>query len=394
MHKTYWPLIGLCLFVSYSCQSKSGNMEPIYKTELVETNKITLPIDENTYYLSRSMFHFEENGKEYLHFEHTEKRQYELIVFDLTEKAVSKRIPMTREGPNGILGVCGSRPYNSLNSFMLFQHNVGQLSLINDLGEILRKYQTWHPKGQFVYTEISSFIHWPSFVKDSIVYFHQMGIHPKMKKADWGKLNLFGSLDLRNGKFEWTPLFYPSSLFNCDVKEPAGGYFFSYDYNYKENRLVCAFLESDSLMVTDDLKNVKWYNGKSRYLNKMTPHIAEASEGIKYLKENIEGAAYHNIMYDKYRDVYYRIAELPCKLGEGEYPVGAIPPKAREFSVIIFNKDFRIIGETKFPGNKYFYKMSFIGRDGLYISENNEANPEFDENKLVFACFGLQDLKN
>ena len=382
----------MCLLTLYSCQSGSENMKPVYNSELVEIKKTILPIDENTYYLSRSMFHFEQGDKEFLHFENTEKRQYELIVFDLLEEKVFKRIQMTREGPDGLLGVRGSRPYNNLDNFMLFQHNVGQLSLINDQGEILRRYQTWYPKGEFVYTEISSFIHWPSFVKDSIVYFHQMGIHPNMKKADWGKLNLFGSLDLRNGKFEWIPLFYPSSLFNCDVKEPAGGYFFSYDYNPKEGRLVCGFLESDSLMVTDDFKNVKWYNGKSRYLNSMSPRIAEASEGMKYLKENIEGAAYHHIMYDKYRDVYYRFAEMPCELKRGEYPVGGIPPKAREFSVIIFDKDFRIIGETKFPGNKYFYKMSFVGRDGLYISENNEANPDFDENKLVFACFELQDL--
>ena len=37
--------------------------------------------------------------------------------------------------------------------------------------------------------------------------------------------------------------------------------------------------------------------------------------------------------------------------------------------------------------------MSFVGRDGLYISENNLANPEFDEDKLVFACFKLEDSK-
>lgn len=37
--------------------------------------------------------------------------------------------------------------------------------------------------------------------------------------------------------------------------------------------------------------------------------------------------------------------------------------------------------------------MSFIGRDGLYISENNLGNPEFDEDKLVFTCFTLEDVK-
>lgn len=69
-------------------------------------------------------------------------------------------------------------------------------------------------------------------------------------------------------------------------------------------------------------------------------------------------------------------------------------PRSREFSVIIFNKDLRIIGETKFSENKYDNRISFVGRDGLYISENNLANPEFDEDKLVFACFKLEDMKN
>ena len=96
-------------------------------------------------------------------------------------------------------------------------------------------------------------------------------------------------------------------------------------------------------------------------------------------------------MYDKYRDVYYRFVELPYELKQNESPFD--DPKGREFSIIIIDKDFNIIGETKFPGNKYFYKMSFVGRDGLYISENNLANPEFDEDKLVFACFKLEDIK-
>lgn len=96
-------------------------------------------------------------------------------------------------------------------------------------------------------------------------------------------------------------------------------------------------------------------------------------------------------MYDKYRDVYYRIAELPYELKQNESPFD--DPRGRKFSIIILDKDLDIIGETKFPGNKYFYRMSFVGRDGLYISENNLANPEFDENKLVFACFKLEDVE-
>lgn len=33
--------------------------------------------------------------------------------------------------------------------------------------------------------------------------------------------------------------------------------------------------------------------------------------------------------------------------------------------------------------------MFFVGKKGLYISENNPYNPEFDENRLTFSCFEL-----
>ena len=127
-------------------------------------------------------------------------------------------------------------------------------------------------------------------------------------------------------------------------------------------------------------------------MESIRPILYEASGGIQSLAKLKERGKYHNFMYDKYRNVYYRIAELPYEFKQNESPFD--DPRGREFSIIIFDKDFNIIGETKFPGNKYFYKMSFVGRDGLYISENNLANPEFDEDKLVFACFKLEDLKD
>lgn len=61
--------------------------------------------------------------------------------------------------------------------------------------------------------------------------------------------------------------------------------------------------------------------------------------------------------------------------------------------ILYYNKYYEIIGETKFPGNTYAHHLCFVGKKGLYISENNENNPQFDENKLVFRCFTLQGRK-
>ena len=97
---------------------------------------------------------------------------------------------------------------------------------------------------------------------------------------------------------------------------------------------------------------------------------------------------YSHLMYDKYRKVFYRFALMP---DDNIKPFSNNPHQS--FSIIILNKDYEIIGETKFPGNTYAHHLCFVGKKGLYISENNENNPQFDENKLVFRCFTLQDRK-
>ena len=390
----------ICLF---ACQDSPKESIAIYDIGLAESKKIVLPVDENTYYLSKSIFQFEEDDKEYLLFGNLEKRQHELLIYDIEKQNLHKRIPLEKEGPNGVPGIWGCIPFFDSKTFLVSQHNSGRMSIIDGEGIVVQKYSMRQfsdktkRRGLWVDSRFGvSFFYTPSFIKDSIVYFSngifiQYKINQRLDREVWKTIPMFNSLNLKNGHIHTLPIKYPD-IFEDDVKVPAGGgYEFTYDYNYKQERLVCSLTGYDSIMVTDDLKQVRWYNGKSRYLKSMRPKVYEA-DGFDWLREATENPAYHNIMYDKYRDVYYRIVELPYELKQNESPFDT--PKGREFSIIIFDKDLNIIGETKFPGNKYRYKISFVGRDGLYISEHNLANPEFDENKLVFACFALEDVKD
>ena len=373
----------------FSCSSPSKESTATYDIGLTESKKITLPIDENTYFLSKSIFQFEEDGKEYLHFENSRKGLYEIITFDLEKQDIWKRLPVEQEGPNGIPAMLGSRPFPNSKNYLIFQNMAFRITQMDGNGKVLRNYQLKSP-GRFVRVMLASFCYFPSFVRDSILYFDQPVASRKKRNLD--RYPLFAGLDLKTGELEFAPLDFPKT-FDGDYSHITSGDRFTYDYNYKDNRLVCSFIGSDSVMVTDDLSNTKWYNAKSQFLNSMTPYLNDKDDTVNGIIHNKERPKYWHIMYDKYRDVYYRFAEMPCELAKDEDPYSEFTPKAREFSVIILDKDFRIIGETKFPGNKYFIRMSFVGRDGLYISENNLANPDFDEDKLVFACFALEDLK-
>ena len=389
MKKVHTLLIIISILSLCSCQTKKEQSTDPYNVELVESKKITLPIEDKKDFLSRSIFQFEEDGKEFLSFGTFErKRQYELILFDLEKEDVHKRIPLTYEALPAITGL---KSLNGSQSFLTFRHNRFRFSIIDGEGKMLKDFST-EPRDNMFICSLGgiSYGYMPSFVIDSVLYFSASLQYREggIKTHHWKEFPLFTSLDLRNGDIDWY-MNYPS-IFDHDVENPAGGYEFTYDYNYQQNRLVCSFIGYDSLMVTDDLHHMRWIDGKSRYLESRRPYVPESGNPEQTFTKLIEMGGYLHLMYDKYRDVYYRFVEHPCKLGFGEYWMN--DPKAREFSIIIFDKDLNIIGETKFPGNKYFNKMSFIGRDGLYISENNWANPDFDKHKLVFACFKLENI--
>jgi len=95
------------------------------------------------------MFQFEENGKEYLHFENTQKSLYDIVIFDIENQQIAKRIPLHKTGPNGLPAVYGSRPSPDSKQILISQNNIGRLSTINNQGEVVHNYPVKTPEGRF-----------------------------------------------------------------------------------------------------------------------------------------------------------------------------------------------------------------------------------------------------
>ena len=127
----------ICLF---ACQDSPKESIATYDIGLAESKKIVLPVDENTYYLSKSIFQFEEDDKEYLLFGNLEKRQHELLIYDIEKQNLHKRIPLEKEGPNGVPGIWGCIPFFDSKTFLVSQHNSGRMSIIDGEGIVVQKY--------------------------------------------------------------------------------------------------------------------------------------------------------------------------------------------------------------------------------------------------------------
>jgi len=74
--------------------------------------------------------------------------------------------------------------------------------------------------------------------------------------------------------------------------------------------------------------------------------------------------------------------ELQYDLSTGE----AITKVERKpFSVQIISTGFKLLGETLFPPDRYYQTNFFIAPEGLYLSNNNDWNPEAREDRLSFT---------
>lgn len=89
------------------------------------------------------------------------------------------------------------------------------------------------------------------------------------------------------------------------------------------------------------------------------------------LNRNVwENGFISDLLWDKYRNVYYCFVR------------SAMIDKKLPFSIIILDKDFNNLGETKFDYNKY-HLSAFVGKRGLYIMQAD--NKKFG--KYTFSIF-------
>ena len=110
-------------------------------------------------------------------------------------------------------------------------------------------------------------------------------------------------------------------------------------------------------------------------------------------KEMCELPIYGNIIYDKYRNVYYRVAYPQKDYDMDENFVELWQSGRGEFSIMILDEGLNVIGETLLPENKYRSDLMLLLEDGLYISTSHYKNTAFNEDRLEFQRFTLSAMR-
>lgn len=123
-------------------------------------------------------------------------------------------------------------------------------------------------------------------------------------------------------------------------------------------------------------KNLDWTN------NSTDPIIVQKSNSVK-------NPRYLSIVYDKYRNCYYRFFKPGYNIKKNEDPELFLE-YPYQFSIIVLDENLNVKGETLMPPEKYDPFMFFIAPDGLYLALHCN-HPEYNPDSLMFERFNFED---
>lgn len=344
--------------------------------ELKETDEtLSFPIDSDT----KNNFNIysvykDKDGKEYFTFQNIENNT--IHFYDLKQQKPAFRITPSQEGSNGVGRIFGYYIQN-LDSIYVFNFYESGLYLINKNCDLL-------DKQPFLGLKPSCFMATASQLPVRIEHTLYTCIEPN-RLIEHDPVSV--AINMNTKEEKKLPFDYPDYP-GSEVKLKRYGMEASYSRCYDGQRFIYSFHYDENIYVaTPEHDSIRKVPVRSKYFDKVQlPDELTASP-----EDFCVNAWYNNLLYDPYREVYYRIAYPPSTLDKGVRPMELVQFGRKNFSIIILDKDFRILGETLFPDNTYNPTIMLVRPEGLYISDSHYLNPQFNDDILSFRKFELKE---
>lgn len=377
----HFPIVLVFCLLSVSCHQKGKSRSDDY--ELKESGeKLIFKLDDRTKNLpAMSSLYIDKDGREYFTFQ--KMGQNSIMFYDIATGEFALEVKPAVEGPDGVAFFHGYA-IKSLDSIFLASLAREEISLIDRNAKL---------KDGFYYG-----------LTDDSIEIHPNAFRSKTYNAPLFVDNTMYFMPTNNRHSEHRPMCILINLTTRSVRALAGlsypdfpgwdnkakSYGFeqnvSRDFNGKE--FVYAFhFDEDIYIVSMDHSSIERVKVKSRYVDKIN---LPDDYGNLTAEDLCANPNYGNLLYDKYRNVYYRIAHPATEIEKDIKGMELLQYGRKNFSIILLDKDFNIIGETLFPDYTYNSGVMFIREDGLYISDSHYLNPEYSDDVLSFRRFVVQ----
>ncbi|MFC4874531.1 DUF4221 family protein [Negadavirga shengliensis] len=379
----FYVLPVLCLFSFAGCRSNESASVSSGNLQLINAEKnLALGIDEETPNFSYAGIRYFRGEKPWL-FSLNEGKN-EIQMFDLQEQKLHKRLQFEVEGDKGVGHVFGFHVHN-LDSIFIFPQFKGEI-FITDTSKSIKNKHTY---------SVPDF-HTPAFVlPDSppvlqsgqrlVVRTRPEGNYNELKDEELSTRHLAYTINLNNGESGLLPHFYPKGYL------AQGPRIFEFSMAASPQKTVYSFFADHRLYYsTSDTGELEEVYARSKYLPDDFANRPLSGTPLENMQYTFGSNRYSGIMYDPYREVFYRFCypEVEIRDREEGMQLRGFPKK---FSIMVLDKDLNILGETLFDKPHYVPHNAFVAEEGLYISINHPENPDNQEDYFAFALLVLEE---
>ncbi len=349
----------LCACISCNKRSETGRLDTHELRATGEVKKFEL--DTDVRYNCNYLYLFRDKaGREYLSF--LNYRTNQIYFYDWSTAQCVRKLELNAEGPDGVV-LCSGYYVKDFDNIYVTTYAYKGLIRVDTTAHIVQKipYGVTQDGYEVVPAYAPSSVHYnaPVIVGDSIYI-----VQPPSRFCPVEQTPLSVVIDTARHQCTSFPLTYEV----LTDKEMSTNYYSVFSRIFDGENFIYSFaVKEDILVVSPDHRRVEPIRVKSRYLDDVTDVQENSSAGPKL---NLEYPRYGDLIYDPYREVYYRFAYPRVELENDMNWWGKALFGRKKFSVIILDKDFRTIGETLFPESVYNSYVFFVREDGLYISRD------------------------
>ncbi|AEV99035.1 hypothetical protein A4D02_10780 [Niastella koreensis] len=320
---------------------------------------ISIPLNDSTFNAIKSVNVFSQNGKEYLAF--FDQRSGSLNIYTLRFPQPIKRIPVKEWLHHSLYKT--TVYVKSFDSVFVFNQN--KLYLLNSVGKIKKSVEfVEKPDNAFALFDNNN----PPVFKGNHLF---AGVRPYVKETsldDLKKWKVLYAFDLHNKKASLhyhLPELYQKNIFGYSFLD------YSYCYN-NHGRFVFSFAADTCIYETNLADFHAAYFAKSQYQDAPITPVSkeELSTGEKQLENYITKDSYGPVYFDPYKNRYLRVVK--SKISEAEYKAKKLDRTQR---LLIFNENFKIIGESEIDKTIWLNTLFFTKEGGIYAQ--TKAGDEF-----------------
>jgi hypothetical protein len=373
----FWSMILLLTFCNQKPHMQdSKNSSSI--SHAVDT--LLVPADSTTALDITVYDHFDNGDAEFLFFYNG--YSHHLYGFNLSEKKYDYIIPLSRNGQEGV-GNIESMHIHSLDSIFVYERGI--VKLLNSEGQVSASHNLIRSiPDDFGFLLANPWFRLTYLPHTKTILLNNIYGMMNRDKSLQKPFAVYYSLVTRTSEF--APFYYSDY-----VKAHRG------NFGYLWGASILEALDDGTVYYTFPVES-KIYkqnvytsidyaevDAPSNFTASTVDPLPAANDRMAASKHLVENPSYYGVLYDEYRQLFYRIhrsgRELEARDDENEI-------RNVNFYITVLDKNLRYIKEVELPKNTYLQYTWFVSRDGLCF---NAASPFYrhltDERNIEFHVF-------